>query len=177
MKTIDATLEDRLLADKYFTEFGENQRPMAASYQSLLFCGELIRSENITTILDAGSGLSSVYFHLKFDNVLSVDDDAGWADKTRAFVSDNINKSIVINPLTSVKDEKFDFVFYDYGNIETRIYYFLTALEMSRRFFYIDDVHVSYYREYIHAKCKKYNLKFLPATMDQYGRYGALIIK
>jgi predicted O-methyltransferase YrrM len=173
--TEDITLEDRSLADKYFSELGEIQRPMAASFESLLYCGDLIRRNNLSSILDAGSGISSVYFHAKFDHVLTVDDSAEWASTTRSFISRNMYKDITIGPVTSVEERKFDLVFYDYGNMETRIYYFLKALNMCSRFFYIDDMHISYYRDYVHSKCRKLNFRFLPETEDKYGRYGALI--
>lgn len=166
---------DLSFADQYFEEFGESQKSWAASPKSLVYCGDLIQSQKISSVLDAGSGLSSYYFHSNFENVSTIDDDPYWASRTQAFVEKNLDRKITITDLASVRDKKFDLVFYDYGNMETRIYNFLPALNMCRRFFYVDDVHVPFYREYVHARCKEYNIQFLPGTRDQYGRYGALI--
>ena len=170
-----ANSPDRSFADRYFEEFGESQKPWAASPESLVYCCNLIQSQGISSVLDAGSGLSSYYFHSNFQNVATIDDDPYWAARTQAFINKNLDKKIEIADLPSVRDKKFDLVFYDYGNMETRIYNFLPSLSMCRRFFYVDDVHVTFYREYVHARCKEYKIQFLPETRDQYGRYGALI--
>lgn len=165
------------LIKKYFEELGEVQKPMSASVQSLIFCGELIKSQNIKTILDAGSGLSSIYFHSNFNNVVTIDDNIFWAEKTKAFIASYLQKDIEIRAIELLNSKNFEFIFYDYGNIETRIFNFPRVLELSERFVYIDDMHVIYYRDYIRAKSRKYTLQFLPGTVDEYGRFGALITK
>jgi len=165
------------LIEQFFMEFGEAQKPMAASVQSLQFCTNLIRKENVQHILDSGSGLSSVIFHSEFDDVCTIDDDPYWAEKTSRFIAANINKEVDIGPIGPVGHRTFPFIFYDYGGIETRIYYFKKVLEMCDRYLFIDDMHINYYREYVQAKTKGYVLKFVPETVDEYGRYGALLIK
>jgi predicted O-methyltransferase YrrM len=165
------------IIDKYFIEFGEEQRPMAASVESLTYCAHMIESNKIKNILDSGSGLSSAFFHSKFSNVITVDHDPYWANKTRSFISSHINKHINIESITQLISNKFEFVFYDYGNIETRIFYFKQALELCTRFLYVDDMHVSYYSDYVKTKSRQYELNIIPETMDQYGRYGAMIVK
>lgn len=163
------------IAEKYFKMFGINQKKMAASIQSLECCKEIIEAKKVNTILDAGSGLSSAIFHSAYENVVTIDDDSFWASKTKAFILVELQKNIDISTISSFSNQKFDFVFYDYGSMETRIYYFKQALAMCNRFFYIDDMHVTYYREYIQTKYSQYRLVFLPETIDEYGRYGALI--
>jgi hypothetical protein len=165
------------IIDKYFSEFGEEQRPMAASVESLTFCANLIESEDVQHILDSGSGLSSAFFHSKFTNVRTVDHDPYWAGKTSAFISLHMNKQIVIDSIPQLTDQRFDFVFYDYGNMETRIFYFKQALELCSRFLYVDDMHVNFYNDYVKSRARKHHLNIIPETKDQYGRYGALIIK
>lgn len=170
-------IDSKSLYDMYFKEFGESQKPMAASLEALIYCEKIIDSSDVSTILDSGSGVSSVFFHSKYKNVSTIDDDPYWAKKTKSFIIENINKDIDIEPISSIKDKKFDFVFYDYGNMETRIFYFKTALNMCKGIFYIDDMHVLYYREYVKSRCQNYQIQLLPETTDQYGRFGALIVK
>ncbi|WP_207513688.1 hypothetical protein [Longitalea luteola] len=165
------------IIDKYFSEFGEGQRPMAASVESLTFCANLIESEKVENILDSGSGLSSAFFHSKFSNVRTVDHDPYWANKTSSFISSHVNKHINIDSILQLTDQRFDFVFYDYGDMETRIYYFKHALALCNRFLYVDDMHVNFYNAYVKSRAKKHQLEIIPETTDQYGRYGALIIK
>ncbi len=166
------------ISELYFNEFGEDQRSMACSLESLHFCGRLIDKFHLKTILDAGSGLSSVFFHRHAAQVTSVDDNEMWAKKTMEFLTNTLSIQTEITSIQAIKtDIEFDFVFYDYGDIETRIFYFKTALNLTRRFMYIDDVHVPFYRKFIETRCSKYILKFLPETQDSYGRLGALLIK
>lgn len=167
------------LEKKYFHEFDAAQRAMAASPQSLSYCEKLINESKVTSILDAGSGLSSLFFHSRYENVTSLDDSSVWASKTADLVLKHLNKKIAIEPIDTVLDKKFDFVFYDYGIMEARIFNFRRMFELATRFIYLDDIHVTYYREYIQEKFKDYNIryKFLPETVDEFGRYGALIIK
>lgn len=162
-------------ADAYFSEFGDSQKSWAASPQSLVYCCNLIKAEKISSILDAGSGLSSYYFHSTVESVSTIDDNPYWAARTKDFIANTLGKSIEIADLESLRDRTFDLIFYDYGNMETRIYNFMRTFKMCRRFLYVDDMHVTYYREYVLARCMDYNIQFLPATRDQFGRYGALI--
>lgn len=161
----------------YFKAFGEEQAAMAASRESLGYCETLIAHAGLLSILDAGSGYSSAFFHTNYPDVVTVDDDPFWAGKTTTFLQAHLNRQVEIGPITALSRTSFDLVFYDYGNIETRIYYFKKALELCRRCMYVDDMHVSYYQDYVKAKSKKYFLQILPATTDKFGRYGALIIK
>lgn len=165
------------LIEKYLRQFNDHQKTVAASIRSLIFCGELIKSQKIKNILDAGSGLSSVFFHSNFDRVLTIDDNPFWSGKTKEFILKYLERDIEIGTIDSLDGKRFDFVFYDYGNIETRIFNFRKALELGEKFIYIDDMHVIYYRDYVRAKSRKFNLRFLPETVDEYGRFGALIIK
>ncbi|MBO9205532.1 MULTISPECIES: hypothetical protein [Niastella] len=165
------------IIEKYFLEFGEIQRPMAASVQSLQYCVNLIRKEKPSQILDLGSGLSSVVFHSQFDNVQTLDDNPYWASRTKEFIAANIFKDLDIGPITAINDQSFPFIYYDYGNIETRIYYFKKALELSSGYLFVDDMHINYYREYVQTKSRGHILKFVPESLDEYGRYGALIVK
>lgn len=163
------------LSDLYFEKFGPDQKAMAASLESLLVCGELIEAHNCKRILDAGSGLSSLYFHSHFTDVTTVDDNLYWADVTKRFVGEKLDKEISVSPIETLYGQQFDFVCYDYGGIETRIYNFKKALELCSGIMYVDDLHIGYYRAYVEAKTKDYKLQFLPRSLDEFGRYGAVL--
>lgn len=165
------------LSDEYFNKFGPTQKAMAASLESLIVCGGLIEANRCKDILDAGSGLSSLYFHSHFDDVTTIDDNPYWADISRQFVGEKLDKDISISTIEMLEERKFDFVFYDYGGIETRIYNFKKALDLCSGLMYVDDLHIGYYREYVEAKTKGLKIKFIPTSVDEFGRYGAVISK
>jgi hypothetical protein len=160
----------------YFSQFDETQKAMAASMQSLLCCKQIISEANLQSVLDCGSGLSSVLFHSTFNDVVTVDDNAQWAEKTKQFIKEHIGKQIEISTIDSITSQ-FDFVFYDYGGIEARIFYFKKALGACNGYMYLDDMHISYYRAYVEAKTKGLEMIYLPQTVDEYGRYGAILRK
>lgn len=169
---------NKAIAASYFSEFGPHQVPMAASIESIGFCVNLIRENGWETILDAGSGLSTAEFNFFFRNVTSIDDNSYWAQRTKNFIQKRLNISIDITPVFDICNKRFDFVFYDYGDIETRIYYFKSILALSKKAIYIDDMHVDYFRAYIQSKTKRYTLKLLEKeTLDQYGRFGAILVR
>ncbi|MGN6510197.1 MAG: hypothetical protein ACTHLD_12130 [Chitinophaga sp.] len=165
------------LTATYFNIFGDSQKPMAASIQSLEYCEAVIDYAGLSSILDAGSGLSSAFFHSRYGNVVTVDDDQYWAGRTRQFLLSEFGRDVTIGQIGELQDARFDFVFYDYGNIETRIFYFKKALSACRRCMYVDDMHVGYYRDYVMTKARNYSIELVDASKDEFGRYGALIIK
>jgi len=161
----------------YFKMFDESQKAMAASIQSLKCCEEIIKATKSSSILDCGSGISTVFFNSKFENVTTIDHSPQWANVTKDFLQKNMQIEINIESINAVEEKTFDFVFYDYGDIETRIFYFKQALEKCKKAFYIDDMHINFYREYVESRTKKYKLQYIPQSVDEHGRYGAVIIK
>jgi hypothetical protein len=170
------TPENITIDELYFSRFHTSQKAMAASIQSLTCCRQVIKEAKLQTILDCGSGLSSVVFHSEFEQVVTVDDDAGWAAKTSQLIQEFLGKDIEISTLDNINNP-FDFVFYDYGGIETRIFHFKKALQLCTRLMYIDDLHITYYREYVETKTRNYKLIYLPQSLDEFGRYGAILRK
>jgi hypothetical protein len=168
--------EAMTLDELYLSKFHSSQKAMAASMQALLCCRQIIREANLQSILDCGSGLSSVVFHSEFDQVVTVDDDAGWAAKTQQFIKEHLGKEIVISNLNSIS-QRFDFIFYDYGSIESRIFHFRKALNACSQLMYLDDMHITYYREYVETKTRGFKIIYLPETVDEFGRYGAILKK
>ena len=166
------------LQHRYYKHFNKHQQSMGASLFSIDYCVHLFDKFSPASILDAGSGFSSLAFHSVHDNVTTIDDDPDWSQKTSDILNSELKKNIVITPVTQILDKKFDFVFYDYGDIETRIYYFETALHLCTGVIYLDDFHVNFYRDYIFSRAKQFEIISLEdKTLDEFGRYGALLIK
>lgn len=166
------------LHQKYYSCFNKFQKSMRASFAAINYCFDLIDKLSPDSILDAGSGFSSMAFHSVHDYVTTIDDDPNWARQTAEILNSELKKNIVITPVTKILDRKFDFVFYDYGDIETRIYYFETILHLCNTIIYLDDYHVSFYRDYIYSRAKQFEVISLEdKTLDEFGRYGALLIK
>jgi len=164
--------------EAYFKHFDEDQKAMAASLPALTYCIKLINTFKLKNILDLGSGVSTVMFTEKFDQLTSIDTDPIWAGKTIAMVKSILNKDIdILVGIDKLEETKFDFVFYDYGNLEDRIYNFPKLLALEANYIYLDDMHILPYRYYVESKLKKERLVFLPETIDDFGRFGALIVK
>lgn len=164
--------------EAYFKHFEPNQKAMAASLPALSYCIKLINTFKLENILDMGSGISTVMFCQKFQQVISVDTDPAWGQKTMSMVKKLLDKDIIVlDGIAQLTQQQFDFVFYDYGNLEDRIFNFPKILALDVKYIYLDDMHILPYRYYIESKLKKERLVFLPETIDDFGRYGALIIK
>lgn len=177
MTTSTNNLGLRNLSELYFKEFDNGQRAMAASPKSVIFCLDIIKGFGLQNVLDAGSGLSSLLFHDQLINVTTIDDNPEWAQRTSALIHKILNKDVLIPSINEIETKIFDFVFYDYGNIETRIFYFKKALNMTNRYMYIDDMHVDFYYGYIKSRSRPYEFKIVEDTRDEFGRYGALLSK
>lgn len=168
----------RELYKKYFEYFDQSQTAMAASLPSLEYCMKLINTMKLKKILDLGSGVSTLIFRSRYDDVTSVDTQHQWSVKTEEIIKDLLKEDIAITVgINSKVDESFDFVFYDYGNLEDRIYNFPKILEMDAKYIYLDDIHILPYRYYVESKIKRHRLIFLPETIDEHGRFGALLVK
>ncbi len=164
--------------ESYFKDFEPNQKAMAASLPALTYCIKLINTFQLENILDMGSGISTVMFMEKFEQVTSVDTDPAWGNKTAQMVKKLLQREItVLDGLAQLQQQQFDFIFYDYGNLEDRIFNFPKMMALEAKYIYLDDMHLLPYRYYVESKLKKERLVFLPETIDDFGRFGALIIK
>lgn len=164
--------------EEYFKHFDENQKAMAASLPALKYCIKLMNTFGLENILDLGSGISTVMFAQRFQQVISVDTDVLWANKTAVMVKKLLNKDMaILDGIDKLEQKTFDFIFYDYGNLEDRIFNFPKVMALNAKYIYLDDMHILPYRYYVESKLKKERLVFLPETIDDFGRFGALIIK
>ena len=82
---------------------------------------------------------------------------------------------------TQHQNDRFDFIFYDLGNMRTREDYFerMLPLRSEQSMAMIDDVHKQDYRSFVVKVLKEqgipyYNLKNI--TLDEYGRYAFAIM-
>ena len=166
------------LVKQYLDKFPPAQQAMAASLEVVKYTIDFVNSHGCKTLLDAGSGLSSICFHsqLRDVKVRSVDDSDEWAKRTEAEVLELVGDVITVDTIEPLTGRHFDVVFYDYGDIEARIFHFKKALAMAKRYMIIDDLQVSYYREYVQDVCRGKELRFLPETLDKFGRYSALLV-
>ncbi|MFD2902554.1 hypothetical protein [Sphingobacterium anhuiense] len=166
------------LYEKYMRNFDDSQRAMACSLESITYCVKLINTFGLTNILDLGSGVSTLLFLSQYDNIRSMDTDPKWANKTEAIIRDLLNIQFNVNTnLRDIKDNQYDFIFYDLGNLEDRIYNFPQILSLGAKYIYLDDFHILPYRYYVESKINGYRLVYLPETIDSFGRFGALLIK
>lgn len=157
--------------------FDDSQRAMAASLESITYCVKLINTFGLTNILDLGSGVSTLIFLSEYNSIHSMDTDPKWANKTQEIVNSLLNKQfdISINFNDIVKNQ-YDFIFYDLGNLEDRIYNFPRMQALGAKYIYLDDFHILPYRYYVESKINGYRLVYLPETIDIYGRFGGLLI-
>lgn len=164
------------LYDQYFTYFDNEQKAMAASLPALSYCVKLIDSLSLSKILDLGSGVSTVVFSSRYKQLTSVDTQEKWAKQTEKIIKDLLGLQISVHTdLATLSNETFDFVFYDYGNLEDRIFNFPKLLSLDVPYIYLDDMHILPYRYYVESRIKTRNITFLPETIDEFGRFGALL--
>lgn len=117
--------------------------------------------------------------------IWSVDDNDVWLKKTKQFLEENdLSTERLIHSkdfFSEFSDSNFDFIFYDLGNMQTRLEFFVPVLKLLDRqgSLMIDDVHKQDYRSYVVKVLKEqgipyYNLKNI--TLDEYGRYAFAVI-
>lgn len=168
---------ERDLEALYLAEFPAGQKAMAASRQVIEYTINFAIEHSCKSLLDAGSGMSTLFFLeiLKKQgcSIISSDDDHDWRFKTIEVIRKITGRDASIAPWDY---RSVDIVFYDYGNIESRIFHFKQAMAQAKRYMIIDDVQVHYYREYIREVCTGKELRFLPETLDEYGRMSALLV-
>lgn len=165
------------LYNKYLSYFDTDQKAMAASLSAIKYSVRLINSFKLSRILDLGSGVSTLIFTSKYKNITSVDTADKWASKTEIIISELLGLNVPVHTdFSCLSPMNYDFVFYDYGNLEDRIFNFPKLLELQAPFVYLDDIHILPYRYYVESKIRDYRLVFLPETIDEFGRFGALLV-
>lgn len=161
---------------------------MAASLESSAFLYNFARATRPRTIVDLGSGFSSLVlrkYAAEATNkpvVWSVDDHGGWLEKTAEFLQhmECPTDNLLEWPNTSSIDElKFDLIFHDMGNMTTRAdaLPWVTDHLSERGYVILDDMHKAAYRTKAcahmqQAGIEQYSLRAL--THDYLGRFAVM---
>jgi predicted O-methyltransferase YrrM len=149
----------------------------------------LCRALRPRTILDLGSGFSSLVFRLYASDatprpsVTSVDDSPEWLEKTRAFLSgfsvppDNL---LLWADFLELGPGKFDLVLHDIGDMHVRGRTLSKALGYADRggLVVLDDIHIRSFRARAEETLaaggfEAYDLR--PLTLDAYGRFAVIV--
>ncbi len=172
---------------KYVSEVSRDD--MAVSLELSIFVTVMCEIFKPKSILDLGSGFSSLVFRLYMLDanpkpiIWSIDDSPEWLNKTREFLADNdlpYENLATWHSFIEGNRDKFDFILYDLGHTESRWKYLKKTLDLANSGgkIVLDDVHRTAYWQYAkrlfnESKLKYYNLRSF--TKDNYGRYSALV--
>lgn len=153
----------------------------------------LINLYKYKTILDCGSGLTTAVLwrykeFLRCDNIYTIDDNKEWLNKTMEFMDGQgikYDKSHIMIGDKLDKKIKYDFISYDYSNMEARKELMWTMLPPridKRCMIMFDDAHKPDYEEVIREFCKEYkmevwDLKYLTQREGWTGRYAVAGVK
>lgn len=173
----------------------------AGSLELGLFAYQFANAFGFKNIVDLGSGFTSAVFRLYMKNnpdvkVISVDDNADWLKKTRAFLEgqqlNTDNLELWDNFKTT--SERFDLVLYDLGRILTRIENIDKPFELlaPNGKLILDDAHFNkefsdnlkikppYLADVMAEALKRLGFSHIslkPQTNDCFGRYARLAWK
>lgn len=193
---MNITTEIRYWYNKYFEIFRDNApkqmvyyggyqhgKPtgMASSLESIIAFSELVEDEN-AIILNAGAGASSWVLRKLFKNVICTDPNLEYLEVVKSICSlGGLSTENFTDDLYSFK--KFDYCYYDYGNIERMpaLYMFIS---LTRYKMYIDDTDTrpdcKEYRDYVYELMDarfdgKYLIEDCRQAIDEYGRWGTIL--
>lgn len=161
---------------------------MALSLDAATLLSALVRVRRPRHVLDLGSGFSSavVRAHLSTGaagHVTSVDDDAAWLERTRAYLTGRrlpVDDLITYDAFRSAESEPYDLVLHDLGSMETRADALSGVLDRCARgaVVLLDDVHKGPYREHVRRTLRARRLPYHnvhPLTYDHFGRFAFLV--
>lgn len=182
-----ATQKLRPYYDEYVTHV--SRADMAMSIELASFVYVLCIKKEFKNVLDLGSGFSSFVYRLYASDhndvqVVSVDDDSQWLEKTRTYLRTHNLPDAGMQTLEQFLEEpklKFDCVLHDLNFVEVRIKYLHQVLEATANtgVLILDDVHKPDYLYQILDKLKGksvsvYSVK--PVTYDSFGRYALAVL-
>ncbi|HNT51727.1 MAG TPA: hypothetical protein PKK67_14135 [Cyclobacteriaceae bacterium] len=174
--------------DYYITHV--SRADMAMSLELAAFVYALCVKKELKNLLDLGSGFSSFVYRLYASThsgvqVVSVDDDAQWLEKTRMYLRDqNLSDTrlITLEQFLAEPVSGFDCVLHDLNFVEVRINYLpqVVAATAHAGVLILDDVHKPDYLYQVLKKLKQepvavYNLK--PVTLDSFNRFALAVLK
>ena len=159
---------------------------MAMSCEAALDLFGLMDDHRPRALVDFGSGFSSFvlrWYAREIDPralVCSVDDDVQWLGKTRDFLRyEGLNLDLMFTLdefLSSNYRDGFDLVFYDLGNLGTRISNLPVALDALafRGTIVFDDMHKPTLAQAVREELRERNWSLISRkkeTLDKFGRF------
>jgi hypothetical protein len=175
--------------NKYIAEISSPDMAISFELAQYLFIHCIHFKPN--KIIDLGSGFSSFIF-LSYKslmnpdcNIISIDDDTNWLNKTKVFLMENKLPVDNLFSLNEVKEELIqdaDLIFYDLNFVQKRMIlfdYFFKNLSKNG-ILICDDAHKIEYLRFLKIKSQEYksglfHLKHY--TLDTFERFSIFIIK
>ncbi|HCZ34638.1 MAG TPA: hypothetical protein DHV26_01780 [Cytophagales bacterium] len=174
--------------EQYITHV--SRADMAMSLELAAFVFALCVKKGYKNLLDLGSGFSSFVYRLYASEqvgvqVLSVDDDAQWLEKTKSYLRQHGLPDagmLTLDQFLQQPVTKFDCVLHDLNFVEVRINYVQHVLDATANsgVLILDDVHKPDYLYLVLDMLKQksisvYDLK--PVTLDSYNRYALAVLQ
>ena len=190
--TIPGVEQNTKLLKPYFDDYIErvSVANMAASLELAAVLLSLLQSRKYKKLVDLGSGFSSFVFRLYAKSnpgveVISVDDDALWLEKTRDYLKkNNVSDSdlLTLDQFLAKNLSGFDCILHDMNFVEVRINYVSTLLTKlsDNGILILDDMHKPDYRIDVlkkleHEPFNIYDVR--EQTLDSFGRYSMIVTK
>ena len=187
--TAETTSRLRPVYEEYVSKVSSSR--MAISFELSVFLLRLCHTFRPSSILDLGSGLSSVVFRtyqasaIPRPVVCSVDDSEMWLGKTCAFLTGRgmpTDNTLTWSQFVQANREVFDLVLHDLGTIDLRARTLLEAVNRTgpRGILVLDDVdrqsYASYARRILGGRgLRVYSLRV--PTKDEFARYSLMGIR
>jgi predicted O-methyltransferase YrrM len=166
---------------RYVTEVSHPQH--AVSIQLAFYLWELLEARRPRRAADLGSGFSSYVLRLYAKRrdpeveVFSVDDDAGWLERTRGFLETEGLSTERLMLWEDFSAGELDLVLHDLGTMPTRAATLADAISRVRPggAIVLDDVHMPGYRTRVEQELARLGVRHASAedeTLDMLGRYS-----
>ena len=163
---------------------------MAISLELAAFFYAVCEERNSKKILDLGSGFSSFVAgkYAQSNDAIScwsVDDNAGWLEKTKEYLSNHhitSNRCLLLEEFIRSNESKFDLMLLDLNFGEVRKDFIRLTVERgnSGAIILFDDAHKPDYRYEVLRQCRLLSVTLYDIkkyTNDSYGRYALLGVK
>jgi predicted O-methyltransferase YrrM len=173
--------------EEYVT--GVSSARSAVSLETAALLSLLCDATQPTRVLDVGSGFSSLVLRQYQKNsrkkveVISLDNDLLWLEKTRSFLMKN---GFTGGTLFSFEDfmagspGKFDLILYDLGDLDQRKINLrrVAKLSLPSGWMVLDDLHKKHYRKFVEQELSSFPHTFISLyalTKDKFSRYAGVI--
>lgn len=168
---------------------------MAASLELSALVLAIARTRRPRRILDLGSGFTSCVLRTHAveagdATVVTIDDDASWLERSRAFLESNrlpTDEMWTWDEFSASAPQPFQLVVHDLGNMSVRAATLPRVLELTAPdgLLVLDDIHppndpkVAPYRATAPETCRRAGRRLLPVrllTLDEHGRFAGIAV-